>query len=67
MRRNLRNCFQSRIAASVVAAVSAIGMLIHTPFDPKKLGRISRNGTRKINCRVSDRKMALGARSEERR
>ena len=50
--------YQAR-AVTIVAVVSAIGMLIHTPSVPNHRGRINKQGTRNSICRVSERKIAF--------
>ena len=46
-------------AATMLAAKSEIGMLIHIPFEPQNMGKIMMQGNRKSNWRVRDRKIAL--------
>ena len=48
-------------AATMLAAKSEIGMLIHIPFEPQNMGKIMMQGNRKSNWRVRDRKIALDA------
>lgn len=48
-------------AATMLAAKSEIGMLIHIPFEPQNMGKIMMQGNRKSYWRVRDRKIALDA------
>ena len=43
------------------AAKSEAGKLNQIPFKPKNSGRINKHGSKKINCRLKDRKIALAA------
>ena len=57
-------CTNSRLTnstASTAATKSAMGAEYMTPSIPKKIGRIRISGSRKIICRVSERKTPLTA------
>ena len=47
------------MAVTMAAVKSAIGMLTQTPNVPQIGGRIIKQGTKKINWRVNERKIAL--------
>ena len=47
-------------AATMLAAKSEIGMLIHIPFEPQNMGKIMMQGNRKDNWRDKGQEDSLG-------
>ena len=59
---DLRYCIVSKYAATIVASESAATILYHTPFTPKKEGKISNPGNKKTTCLDNDMNMAFPGR-----
>lgn len=59
--RKLLNCLYNRMPAKILDIASEIGMLYQTPSIPQKRGNISKQGSKKSSCRLSDMKMDFPA------